>query len=131
MGRGCSKSMFEENVVQCIATLHYTPTQPHHPTPPPPKNEITLSILVWCLHACKLPTQNVSSMFCAPRRSPFHKTMGGKKSMKTMKYAVNGQSCRTCSCCGAILLSWGVWGIRGMGGCMQGKMGQRAMTVWW
>lgn len=32
--------------------------------------------------------------------------ISGEKAMKTMKYAVNGQSCSTCSCCGAILLSW-------------------------
>lgn len=101
MGRGCSKSTFEEYVVRCSATLHYrllfSPLQ---------KNEITLSILVLCLHACKLPPQNESSMFRATRRSPFPESKGRKKNMKTMKYALNGQSCRTCSCCGAILLSW-------------------------
>lgn len=34
-----------------------------------------------------------------------------------MKYAVNGQSCRTCSCCGAILLSCGLSCGLGEGVC--------------
>lgn len=68
--------MFEENIVQCIATLHYSLIPP--PTPPKKKNEITLSILVLCLYACKLPTQNESSMFCASLQFPFHKDKAEK-----------------------------------------------------
>lgn len=68
MGRGCSKSMFEKNVVQFIATLHYRLLFPSK------KNRTPLSILVLWLCACKLPLQNESSMFCATRPCPFHKS---------------------------------------------------------
>lgn len=102
MGRGCSKSMFEKNVVQSIATLHYRLLSPLQ------KNETTLSILVLCLYACKLPTQNESSMFCTTQQCPFHKTQLGKKKIQE-DYEICWKWTKLqniCSCCGAILLSW-------------------------